>query len=571
MTLGLKVLVLGDDTRSFLAVVRSLGRQRCAVHAAPFDFSSPALGSRYIGAVHRLPPYSLSPAAWVEALRALIESERFDLVIPCDDRSLIPLERHAAELEGARLAVPNPEAMAVFFDKAETRALAATHGVPIAPGRLLAPDDYAAALAAQYGLPLALKPRSSYVLGQAGAKSSVRIVRSEDALADALTRVPEPTEWLVEGFFDGQGVGLSVLAEHGEVRLAFQHRRLAEASETGGSSSRISEAVDPRFRAAVEALARASALHGVAMFEFREQGPGGPFILLEVNARFWGSLPLAVAAGADFPAGLAAMLTGRAVAEERPYRHGLVQRDLGGEYYRVLVQSGALPPAKRLLRLASGLGGIALALPTGRAFDSRAADDPAPWSAERGQFLAAFGRALARRLPLLNGRRRRARRALARMAQAIGQGRGEIVMLCHGNICRSPFAGKLLEAKAAERGLSVSVISAGTIALEGRSSPPEAIAAARAFGADLAPHRSRYLDVDAARSAAAVIVFDEKNVDELRRLGLDGDVNLLRLGDLAGPSEIADPYGHGPAGFAQAYAEIDAAVERLAAALPGGR
>ena len=42
------VLVMGDDTRGFLATVRSLGRQGIEVHAAPADFRSPALASRYV-------------------------------------------------------------------------------------------------------------------------------------------------------------------------------------------------------------------------------------------------------------------------------------------------------------------------------------------------------------------------------------------------------------------------------------------------------------------------------------------------------------------------------------------
>jgi predicted ATP-grasp superfamily ATP-dependent carboligase len=40
--------------------------------------------------------------------------------------------------------------------------------------------------------------------------------------------------------------------------------------------------------------------HGVAMVEFKIDAAGRPW-LIEVNARFWGSLQLAVDSGADFP------------------------------------------------------------------------------------------------------------------------------------------------------------------------------------------------------------------------------------------------------------------------------
>src|SRR3712207_9354150 len=43
------------------------------VHASPFDYSSPALASRHIAALHRLPPYNLDPEAWARAVQDLID------------------------------------------------------------------------------------------------------------------------------------------------------------------------------------------------------------------------------------------------------------------------------------------------------------------------------------------------------------------------------------------------------------------------------------------------------------------------------------------------------------------
>lgn len=557
-----RVLVLGDDTRSFLAIVRSLGRAGFAVHAAPFDFSSPALASRYVARVHRLPPYSLSGAAWVEALRALIAAEAIDLVIPCDDRTLLPLDRHAQALGPARLALPNRDAMAAFFDKAQTRRLASEEGVPVAGGRLLGTGDTADALAAEFGLPLALKPRSSYTLGQAGAKSSVRIVRTVEALEAALSRIDRPDEWLVESYFSGVGVGVSVLADRGALLQAFQHRRLHEASETGGSSDRISEPLDPRLLAATEALTRRTGLSGVAMFEFRREPATGEFILLEVNARFWGSLPLAVAAGADFPADLARLLLGGTRPAAAAYRTGLRQRDFGGEYYRLLKAAEAAPvPLGRAGMLARGLAVLAFSGATGRGMDSHSPDDPTPWRAERRLLLSRVGAAVAKRLPLVARRRARAGNAVATLREAMKRGPASIILLCHGNICRSPFAAALLEAKARAAGLDLRIRSAGTIPLKGRSSPSDAVTAARAFGVDLAPHRSAWLHPEEAEAADAMLLFDEVNVEELKRLG--AGANVLRLGDLLDQPAITDPYGRGPDAFDACFREIDQALDRL--------
>src|SRR4051794_13646386 len=98
MTFAGKALVLGDDTRSFLATVRSLGRQGIEVHAAPFDMTAPALQSRYIQRTQFLPYYLDGGGEWLVAMKALLLAEHYDLVIPCEERSLLPLFVHRAEL-----------------------------------------------------------------------------------------------------------------------------------------------------------------------------------------------------------------------------------------------------------------------------------------------------------------------------------------------------------------------------------------------------------------------------------------------------------------------------------------
>ena len=102
-----KVLVLGDDTRSFLTIVRSLGRQGIEVHVAPINLRSTALRSRYIHKVHRLPSYTGGGGRWVDEVSRLLSRERYDLVISCDDRTLLPLSANRNTFaKSAMLAIP---------------------------------------------------------------------------------------------------------------------------------------------------------------------------------------------------------------------------------------------------------------------------------------------------------------------------------------------------------------------------------------------------------------------------------------------------------------------------------
>ncbi len=333
-TMPERVLLLGDDLRAFLAIARSLGRRGIEVHAAPSDFSSPALKSRYIAAVHRLPPHPLDSRAWEAALAKLIATHNFRKVVPTSDSGLFMLRHHAAALGRERIGIANDEALEIFSDKANTRALAARHGVAVAEGLLLGRESDAGAVAAALGLPLVLKPRASYALGDVRTKRSAMVVRDSATLAEQLGS----GAWdgcVAESFFPGIGVGVSVLASEGRVLFAYQHCRLRESSETGASTRRVSEKVDPALLAAVGPLAAAARLDGVAMFEFRVDRRSGRHILLEVNPRFWGSLPLAVAAGADFPA-LWWDLAVHGREGVGAYRAGMVKADLTGEFDRVV-------------------------------------------------------------------------------------------------------------------------------------------------------------------------------------------------------------------------------------------
>lgn len=371
-----RILLLGDDIGVFLAVARSLGRRGAAVHVVAAELDDPCLASRYISAVHALPPYHRGAEAWLDALRRLCDAQRFTLVIPCSDAGLQLLHKHRKTLGPERLLLPNDAAFEAFTDKEETRALAQRLGISIASGRAAGTD--ADALAATLGLPLVLKPCRSYRPGAAETKQRAEVIRSLPRLRQALAQGRDA--WLAESFVPGVGVGVSVLAENGEILLAVQHCRLQTLSETGGGSVRVTEAIDPVLAADVRQLAKAVSLTGVAMFEFRQDRDSRSHVLLEVNARFWGSLPLALAAGADFPAGAWDVHRGRPVTRGQA-RIGVRKTNLAGELDRI---STALKEGwGGTIGSMASLAGLIASLPFPARFDSWAADDPAPWREER--------------------------------------------------------------------------------------------------------------------------------------------------------------------------------------------
>ncbi len=296
-----RVLVFGDDMRIFLAVVRSLGRAGKEVHAAPFNWNAPALKSKYIHVVHPVPRYSDNPDAWRSAVSRILQEQAFDLVVPCcDDRSILAFHMHREDFVAYRIAIPNPASMDLLFDKQCTRELAVQLGINVMPGARLGAGENGHDLVARFGLPLVLKPRRSYWTDRLDGWGKVFIVETDDECIKVLAKIQDRPCYLVEGYFEGAGIGVSVLAENGTIHHAFQHRRLREG--WGGSSSyRISEALNRELYHACEKICEYTKFSGVCMFEFRWNAQSETWVLLETNARFWGSLPLPLSLGVDFP------------------------------------------------------------------------------------------------------------------------------------------------------------------------------------------------------------------------------------------------------------------------------
>lgn len=139
-------------------------------------------------------------------------------------------------------------------------------------------------------------------------------------------------------------------------------------------------------------------------------------------------------------------------------------------------------------------------------------------------------------------------------------------MVCHGNICRSPYAeGALRRELSPMLRDRITVESAGFIG-PGRESPSVAVRVAGERSVDLSGHRSRLVDVESVRAADLVFVMDTGQRSSLRRRF--SPARVLLLGDLdpepADRRRILDPITRPPEVFRDVYARIDRCVRALA-------
>lgn len=149
-----------------------------------------------------------------------------------------------------------------------------------------------------------------------------------------------------------------------------------------------------------------------------------------------------------------------------------------------------------------------------------------------------------------------------------------VLFVCLGNICRSPTAEYVARAEFARLGLALPVASRGLGDWHvGQGADPRTIAAARAAGYELRPHRARQFAQDDFARFATVLAVDRTTLAELRRLaprGVSPPQRLLvaaGLADAGADGDIPDPYSGTADDFRATLLLIQRGVRALAARL----
>lgn len=342
-------LVLGVDSPIGLTVMRELGEQGVPVHAVG-SRRSIGRASRYCRGFTERPCAPI--ADW---LPGMIAATGARALLAVSESDLIQLAALPAEVNGCFILTPRVEPLGIVLDKAETLRRAAAIGIDTpTTWQPLADNDFAVragslaySAVAKWADPPAILP----LLEQAELDFvKAEFLHDADALLAMIRRYQPLGQWpLVQSYCPGVGVGQMIFMDRGEAVLRFQHRRLREWPPEGGTSTCC--AAEPLDRHAGQmdksvALLRAIGWQGPAMVEYRYDARTGKYWLMEVNGRFWGSLPLARHCGARF----AWEAYRRAIlADDRP-----APPPRAGRSARYMV-----PDTRRLLRLLFGAGAIA--------------------------------------------------------------------------------------------------------------------------------------------------------------------------------------------------------------------
>lgn len=297
-----RVLVTYGWVRSSYAALRNLAAHGIEVHVADTFHTGMCQASLKKSGFDWHPSHYNDEEAFVAAIVEICARRNIDLIMASHNETEV-LARHRDRLPGnLGMLLPDHATIRAFNNKAAAYDLAVAAGVPVPRRFTYADIDQLAECLRQAGM-----DRAVVKLLTGNSSKGVFYTGSTDAtialVRRLITEYELPPERFpqVEEHVDGEGWGSSVLFWNGEKIAGFTHRRLREKIATGGTSTLREAARNDALEEAAEKIFSHVEWHGFAMAEFKVSPTTGKFWFIEVNPRLWGSLPLAIAAGVEFP------------------------------------------------------------------------------------------------------------------------------------------------------------------------------------------------------------------------------------------------------------------------------
>ena len=315
----MKAIILDGHLKSALATTRSLGKKGVQVTTAAERGTAMSLRSRYSARRFVYPSPLTEPQAFVQAIISLAKKVGgMPVIYAFSDETFLLISKNRKEIQKyATLLLSSEESVDVAFDKKKTLALAKKLNIPQIESIQGLPLNSSVPIVQGLSLnniframsyPAVIKPQSSCVWKDGvGIKGTAEYVFTSDELYVRASALYKKTGKypLAQTFIKGDEYGIEMLCQKGKIVAQVAHKRIRSLSPTGGAAvvkkTICNTKIAYEMESVAQKIAKELSWEGVMMIEFKNDEKDNELKLMEINGRFWGSLPLAIFAGVDFP------------------------------------------------------------------------------------------------------------------------------------------------------------------------------------------------------------------------------------------------------------------------------
>jgi predicted ATP-grasp superfamily ATP-dependent carboligase len=323
----MSAIVTNADSSKALIVTRSLGRKKIEVTTTGNERLSAAFFSKY-SKNHFLHPSPLKfQLGFINTLEKFVKKRKIDVLMPINSVETLIISKYKYKFEPyTKVPFADYSKMIKLHNKEELAKIATKINLPIPKTYLINDINEIRNIARVIEYPVVIK------LKDATSSIGVQYAYSEDEFIycykQAILKYSLDANHypLVQEFIPGDGYGVSVLFNQGDLRALFTHKRLREYPITGGGSTLRESIRHPEMEKIAINLLKYVNWDGIAMVEFKLDRRTKKPILIEVNPRFWGSINQSIASGVDFPYLLYKMATEGDIEPVLNYKLGVKTR-----------------------------------------------------------------------------------------------------------------------------------------------------------------------------------------------------------------------------------------------------